>query len=147
LAGGVLALACLSLGTYAYFRYAAERRLREAIALVDAADLGWRLEDLEAARADIPDAENAAVCVLAARARMPQGPPKYDLLEEALRDHKTETQLTDEQVQLLRQTLGPLQPALTEAHKLVGYSTGRFAIRYAPGGSATLLPHVDALAS
>jgi hypothetical protein len=147
LAGGVLALACLSLGTYAYFRYAAERRLREAIAAVDAADPGWRLEDLEASRADIPDADNAALVVLVARTRLPQGPPKYDLLEEALRNHKTETQLTDEQVQLLRQTLAPLQPALTEAHKLAGFSTGRFAIRYAPDGYATLIPHVDALAS
>jgi hypothetical protein len=146
LAGGVLlALACLSMGTYAYFHYAAARRLREAIAAVDAADPGWRLEEVEANRANIPDAENAALCVLAARARLPQPLPRFDLIEEALRDHKPEVQLTDEQVQVLRQVLGPLQPALTEARKLAGFSTGRYPIAYTPDGYGTLLPHADAI--
>jgi hypothetical protein len=145
LGGGLLALACLSLGTFAYFHYEAARRLREAIATLDAADPGWRLEDLEAARANIPDAENAALCVLAGRARPPNPWPGYDLIGEALRDDKPETQLTDQQVQLLRQVLGPLQPALTETRKLAGFSTGRYPIHYSPDGYSTLVPHLDSI--
>jgi hypothetical protein len=144
LGGGLLALAGLSLGTYAYFHYEAARRLREAIAAVDAADPGWRLEDLETARANIPDTENAALVVQAARARLPYPWPRYDLIVEALRDHKARNPLTDEQVQVLRQVFGPLQPSLDEARKLAGFATGRYPIRYAPDGYSTLLPHLDA---
>ena len=48
-----------------------EQELREAIAEADRIDPGWRFEDLEARRKVIPDEENAALRVLAARQLMP----------------------------------------------------------------------------
>src|SRR4051812_45747097 len=39
--------------------------LHRAIAETDALDPGWRLADLEAARAPVPDAENSALVIIA----------------------------------------------------------------------------------
>src|SRR5689334_6656955 len=45
------------------------RELRAAIAEVEAADPHWRIEEIEAGRAVVPDAENSAALVRRAAAR------------------------------------------------------------------------------
>src|SRR5207248_825627 len=50
-----------------------DRAFRTAIAEADRLDPGWRLMELEAARAEIPDSENAAIQVLAVRKLLPPG--------------------------------------------------------------------------
>ena len=62
-------LGLICLGTVAL------RAEREAIAEADRADPGWRLADIEAARAVVPDAENAALVVLRAASLMGPGGP------------------------------------------------------------------------
>src|SRR5260370_41379710 len=68
--GGLPLLAILA--WLAYFWYA-DREYRAAIAEADRLDPGWRLADLEAARAEVPDAENAALQVLTAKRLLPAG--------------------------------------------------------------------------
>ena len=45
---------------YAIRYYQIATRLKEALAEMDRTDPGWRLQDVEAARAVVPDAENSA---------------------------------------------------------------------------------------
>ena len=69
----LLAAALVSAGVYVYFGFFSDRELREAIAEADRLDPGWYSADIEAARKVVPDAENGANLVMAARALMPPG--------------------------------------------------------------------------
>ncbi len=64
--GALFALPLLGLlvGLYVHLSAAADRELRDALADADRLDAGWRREDLEAARAPVPDDRNAALIVL-----------------------------------------------------------------------------------
>src|SRR5690242_20529703 len=56
-----------------------ERALREAVAETDRLDPHWRFEELDARGKKVPDEENAALCVLDARALLPAPwPPDID---------------------------------------------------------------------
>src|SRR5713101_4736278 len=70
------------------YKWRLEREYRAAIEEADRLDPGWRLADLEAARAEIPDAENAALEVLAAARLMPAGwyPPSPGTISTKLED-------------------------------------------------------------
>jgi hypothetical protein len=142
LGGVLLALACLSLGTYAYFHYAAALRLREAIAAVDAADPGWQMEDLEAHRGVIPDAENAALRVQAAAAMLPPTWTKFRALAKAL-EQMPASQLNEQQIVLLRKQLEQGSAALSEARKLASLSTGRFTAQETPDWLHSLPLHLN----
>src|SRR5262245_22528242 len=64
--------------------FAHRQQLRATIAALDAADPGWRLEDLEARRPAVPDDENSGELIRAARAQV-SGPvsfPVFSLYEE-----------------------------------------------------------------
>src|ERR1700756_2904212 len=50
-----------------------DRDFRAAIAEADRIDPGWRLMELETSRAEVPDSENAALQVLAAKRLIPAG--------------------------------------------------------------------------
>src|SRR6266849_718197 len=77
-----------------------DRDLRQAIAEADRLDPGWRLEDLEAARAEVSDEENAALQVLAAKKLLPAGwfppPPGGTSLERELDELPPSIRLNDE---------------------------------------------------
>src|SRR5262249_3672396 len=71
---GVLAVLLLLAGAclYLYHLDLAERDLQAARAEVDRKEPGgWRLQEREAQRAAVPDEQNAALVVLAAKRRMP----------------------------------------------------------------------------
>jgi len=100
-----------------------DRDLREAIAEADRLDPGWRLADLEAARADIPDAENAALQVLATKKLIPAGwfPGRSGmpdtLLEEHLDGLPPFQRLDERQNKRLDAVLGKASAALPAARK------------------------------
>src|SRR5207253_1612749 len=48
-----------------------ERRLQGVVQAIDQTDPGWRLEDIQTARAQVPDAENAALVVLEVASALP----------------------------------------------------------------------------
>jgi hypothetical protein len=63
---------CILLAANYYFRKLGREHLRSAVAEADELDPGWRWEDLEKNRAAVPDAENAALRVVAAHGLLPK---------------------------------------------------------------------------
>ena len=113
-----------------------EQELREALAEADRIDPGWRFEDLEARRKVIPDEENAALRVLAARQVMPAvwatGVPTAKKgafiypVNEAISRLPPPVQLDDVVARELAAELANVEAALVEARKLKGLSEGRY---------------------
>src|SRR5262249_6474860 len=74
----VLILAAGLAGGCSLVAYLVEGGGRDAVAEADRLDPGgWRLEDLEANRAAVPDDRNAALRVLAAQKLLPTGWPAW----------------------------------------------------------------------
>jgi hypothetical protein len=122
---------------------AAERALQEAIEEVDRTEPGgWRLEQVEAARAVIPDEKNAGLAVLAVADLLPKKLPDGPRWED-MADLPPPVQLNEEEVRALRSGLAPLVRARNEARRLVAFTSGRYAVRWTDDVFSTLLPHVD----
>src|SRR5439155_9926874 len=70
----LVTIGALAIGSFVgwqlYRRHVDDVRLRETIAELDAREPRWRLEDLEADRAVVPDVENSASVIRAARAHI-----------------------------------------------------------------------------
>jgi hypothetical protein len=131
--------------THTYLALVADRRLREAVAEADRLDPGWRLEELEEARAAVPEAENAAPRVLAASGLLPPRNlwPKYQLDEELAELALTEP-LSGEQLATLRTALENARAAVDEGRQLADYRGGRYVLIWGSDLLMTPLPHVDA---
>jgi hypothetical protein len=143
---GLALLGCTAVffGQYYYRCWRAGRELQAAIEEVDRRDPGWRLEELEAKRAAVPDAQNGAFVVLAAARHFPKdwnwvGQPIYDELHEI----PPAAQLHPRHVAELQAVLKALAPAVQEARKLVDYPKGRYRITWADDFFGTLIPHID----
>jgi hypothetical protein len=134
---------------YLFFVYFTDRDLREAMAEADRqSPKGWRLEDIEARREQIPDEENAALLVLKVPTFLPtlwprpvelsqaegtqekegvagasSPPPSWD---ERLSLLPPEVQLDAALVRDLRASLAEVKAARGVARKLIGMTRGRF---------------------
>jgi hypothetical protein len=156
----LLALVVLiGIGVYVYLIVSAESELQAAIAETDRLDPRWRLEDVEADRMVVPDAENSATLAIAAKQQLPNpwpfwdGPPsaqdppdagpKLQALQESFRELEPQRQLNDEQTTALRTAMTGAAGALTEARKLVDRTEGRLPITYSADFISTLLPHTQ----
>jgi hypothetical protein len=130
----------VALAGYVFLLYRADARLLQLEAQLDRDDPGWRLEDIEAARAQVPAAENSALVVAAASALFPRATlpmevtnPFADLLANALIDSNDYARLSNE--------LSEWEPALEEARKLTRMPQGRHRIVWTrPNLIATGLP-------
>jgi hypothetical protein len=142
---GLVLLAGLGLA-YGYLLRLADRRLREAVAEADQLDPGWRLDELEAARAPIPDEENAAPRVLAAHRLLPPRNvwPEYRLDEELAQLPPTQP-LGAEPLATLRAAVANAQTAVDAGRQLADYGHGRHILVWGPDLMMTLLTHVDAI--
>jgi hypothetical protein len=134
---------CLA-GWYLYLYHAANRQLAAALAETDRLDPGWRLHDLEARRAVVPDAENSApLFMLAWRWRpLPSGIVQLD---EAVRAVPAPVQLDERQTEALRTEVGKAAALLHELRKTAALPRGRHTVTWTPSYIYTFLPHVDAL--
>jgi hypothetical protein len=106
-------------------------RLAEATAAQDALDPGWKWEDIEAARAQVPEDENGALIVRDAVKQLPKEWPPEEL--RTLASNATDTPdvpLAPELRLRLRGELEAVAPALREARRLTDRPTGRFAVTY-----------------
>jgi hypothetical protein len=119
-------------------------RLAAATAEQDANHPGWRLEDIEAARAAVPDDENGILIVLATAKLLPPEWsrssfefPKRDA------DPPPNWHLTAEERNRLRVELESVNPARAEARKLATRSTGRYPLAYQRNPLSTLVPHAQ----
>jgi hypothetical protein len=144
----LLAVLLLGLGGLGYLWYARDQALREALAEADRLDPGWRLAGLEAARAAVPDAENAALQVQAADALLPKswlasassGP---SLEEEEVDQAKPPVRIGEATSRALRGELGKAAPALASARRLAEMPRGRYALAWSADGMGTLMPHTQ----
>jgi hypothetical protein len=105
-------------------------RLAQAVAELDRTDPGWRLEDIEAARVEVPEAENSARVVVAVRALLPRsGWPPTDL-DESLYNLLPNEQLNARQTARLGKELAAQRQAVRQARRLAGMPLGRHRIVY-----------------
>jgi hypothetical protein len=119
------------------YRVAADLRLlRDTLVELNARDPHWKLEDLEAARAPIPDAENAAVVIRAACAAILGPPIQPDYWKDPA------TLLTDAEYHAVINVLESAEAAIAPALKLEQFPRGRHPITYTTDGLSTRLPHM-----
>jgi hypothetical protein len=113
-----------------YGVHSANRQLQEAFAQADRLDSGWRMTELQAKRAVVPDAQNAALVVLGAKNHMPPTPwPSGPFNAEdrnAISQMEPPVQLGERQTKVLREELGPVEQVLTLLHQLRDMPTGRY---------------------
>ncbi len=114
-------------------------KLQQTLAELDRTEPGWRLEDIEAARAEIPDEENSARVVVAAADLIPRGWPTQELTDRFTHLEPQE-QLADDDFARLRAELNRVRPALDVAGKLADMPRGRHRLHFARNPIETLLP-------
>jgi hypothetical protein len=149
----VLLLAVVLLGGgYVVVTLAAGWKLRNAVAEVDRLDPRWRLEEVEADRADISEAHNAALMAMAVKPLMPKKWPAWEVMTNnpvavALRDSFTslepQRQLSKEQMDALRTEMERASLAVPKARKLADMPEGRYPITYSEDFIGTLLPYAQ----
>jgi len=99
--------------------------INQVVADLDKQEPGWQLEAFEAKGPPIPDDQNGALCLLAARKLLPEKWPTSDFLNQLPSDLWPE-QLNEKQINLLRNELTQRRAALEEAHKLENLPAGRY---------------------
>jgi hypothetical protein len=125
-----------------------EEALQVGIEETDRLDPGWRWQDLEGNRAAINDADNSALCLLAAHKRLPKRWPTWQSLdrlagrelafsariqyENDIRRVPADIQFNRQQRAVLEGELHQADPALIEARKLARMPQGRL-----PAGPST----------
>jgi hypothetical protein len=151
-------LILLGWGWYTYLAISGAGQLEEAVAGTEALDPGWRMEELEARRPALPDAENSAVCVLKARGLLPSpwptpqaaegsranganagGTNPHTILDD-LAVLSPEVALTTGQARQLGGDLEKASSARNEARHLEQLMRGHYTVAWAPNPSTTVSP-------
>ena len=129
-------------GRQIYRRLADQRLLQETVADLDVKSRRWRLEDIEADRVAIPDAENSATVIRAAHARIrPLAlPPTDDSIDLLHLDPAAA--LTDEQHRAVIDLMESAESAIAPALRLEQFPRGRHPIKHSADGISTRLSHV-----
>jgi hypothetical protein len=136
----------------AFFIYWTKHQIAAEFARIDLLDPGWRLEELEARRTKMPDAENSALRALQASAliprpwpaaRLPSSPGEVPL--QNLLEVPADRRLSTGQVELLTAELTSAKAAVKEARSLAEMPRGRHDINYQDNVVAILLPHCSAM--
>jgi hypothetical protein len=148
----------LIVGVYVYYSIEATDELKTAIAETEKLDPRWRLEDVEADRAVVPEAKNSALVIVAIKPMMPAKWPAWDAetspddpkkegkrtaLQTSFAELESPRQLNAEQIEAIRAELKRAAKPLTEARKLSELPDGRYPILYAENFIGTLLPHLQ----
>jgi hypothetical protein len=134
-------------GTALVRRAADARRLAAVIAELDRTDPGWRLDDLDRARPEVPDAENFAVAFAAAypkftKYRPPALRPLWNQVI-ALKDELVpNVRLTAEQESKVRRHFAANAAAAPDFLALAGFARGRHVVVWNPDASSDL-DHVN----
>lgn len=115
-------------------------KLQKVLAELDRTDPGWRLEEIEAARADLPEEENSARVVVTAAGAMPKRWPSAGFPDEQLRLLPSNEMLSGEDFVRLSTELASARAALAIAGRLADLPRGRHRIHYERNPLMTLLP-------
>jgi hypothetical protein len=141
---------------WAYLYFGSDHRLNRALAETERLDPHWRLDDIQAQRADVPDAENGALTVIAVRAKSPPRWPEWEIgpppnasddsasaLDRILRELRPNEALRPADRSAMREEMERAAPAIQEARRLVGQPRGRFPIVYSKNYISTLMPNIQ----
>ncbi|HEX3449461.1 MAG TPA: hypothetical protein VHS97_14485, partial [Isosphaeraceae bacterium] len=147
----VLCVSALMVPAIAYVipSWREHRLLHEALAETDRLYPGWHIEDLEAARRQVPDATNGALRVLDAGRALPA---RWHCAGESPSDAEKNRRnavamlaptlcLAPQTLQSLQTDLNEVGSALAEARALMDFSEGRFPVAWASDGVSTQLRH------
>jgi hypothetical protein len=143
----VLILLCVPVGYWIYFTRA-ERDLRQAVSEAERLDPGWRFDEMEAAREVVPDNENAALQVLAARKMIPKpiqrltAFPWQDIIER-IEDLSPEIRLDDKREQEIREETAKHPAPLAAARRIAQMPRGRYPVGWAENILTTRMPHIE----
>ncbi len=126
--------------------YLSDGGVPKVLAEADRLDPGWRFEDLEAARAPVPDAENGALLVLAVGRQLPQtwiGPRLSGVpgLEDRLAGLPAPQRPDAADLEALRAALAKVAPTADLARGLADLPRGRYAVAWSNDLIGTLMPH------
>ena len=122
----------------AWHHYKVTTKLQETLAEIDRTEPGWRLDEIEAHREQIPDGENGARVVAEAGKLLSRDWPPKEIAEIINRARGNEP-LEPDDLRRLTKELDAQRPALEEARKLSFRSKGRHHIEYARDILGTLL--------
>jgi hypothetical protein len=117
----LIVVVTLTLCVLIYFRVMGDGRLEEVVAELDRTDPTWRWEDLHRARPQIPDTENSALRVIAAKAKMTGSPGVDDIST-----WPAEQQMWPALLPRWRAAMARERAALDEAAPLANMPRGRF---------------------
>jgi hypothetical protein len=138
-------------GIYPAWTYLAKREWESAVAEAERLDGPWRLDDLEAKREVIPDAENSYQIVSSALPLLPSAWPRWDyglpsqnhrfdkLRMACIHDSQPNVQLEQSAANELRKEMNRAALALSEVRKFIDMPRGRTPITYSADGVSTLL--------
>lgn len=133
----------------------AEDDLPTVVAELDRVDPGWRLEDLESNRTQIPESENGALRVIEFQRIVGElrgrpasegawSPPASHEDLEALSTTAPDAALPQDKVEIFRERLQVMAPALAIAKTLADYPQGQFITVHSRDAFSTLLPEHQA---
>src|SRR5262245_2024381 len=128
LAAVVLLGGLLTVFVSRHFEAAADADLQEAMAEADRLDPGWRLEDIQAKRAKVPDEQNGALHAQAVAKQVPKDWVTGEEFGRLFEELAPEARLNAQQLKLLRDELARAGGAVAEARKMKGLPRGRFPI-------------------
>jgi hypothetical protein len=145
----VLVVVGVPAAVHYFLRWSADRELARAVAEADRLDPGWRLEELEANRAEVADSENSALRILAIKKAMPVKwpnlpralPVNHRLVirdtdsegggqETQIRALAPQYQFSPDMIQLMRQDLKNMEGVLPDARSLADFPRGRYPMEY-----------------
>jgi hypothetical protein len=133
----IIVLAALAFSASLFYsHWSGARALDEAIAEADRLDPSWRLEDIEAHRAVVPDKDNSALRIIAIRKLMP---PKIGEDDSLFKIPAPQVRLSKPLTIALQGELVKANAALVEARKLKDFPQGRYPITYSADFLSTLL--------
>lgn len=128
----ILGLSVASLVAVVVFqRVQARNRLQAILADLDATDPRWRLRDIDADRAEVPDAENSALLIATAGKLLPRGwEDTFPALDAHLLRLPPQQRLPEEDKNKVRLAVAAALPALHAAVPLAERPRGRHPIQY-----------------
>jgi hypothetical protein len=140
---GLLILALLAVIGMFWHQNQMASQLQRTLAELDRTDPGWRLEDIEAARDDVPEAENSARVIIDAAGQLPQRWPSAEFSDEHIHSLAANEMLSGEDFVRLSKELASARAALEIVSKVADMPRGRHSIHYDRNPIATLLPHLQ----
>jgi serine/threonine protein kinase len=145
---GLIALVVLLAGLLVLrFAGSGQDELLQVIVELDRSDPGWRIEQIEAQRSRIPDAENGALQAQAARRLLPAEWASPDSpvqrLGAAIRKVPSQQRLKEKQVSAVRAELTRQARALAEARRLADFPGGGYKVNWSRDALDTMIPHAQ----